>query len=64
MRFSTMKLLASLFLVVTEINAEAWGPCKIGARNAAQCQQLCDIAHYCEAWSFKKSAKLGFVVSW
>ena len=55
----TMKLLASVLLVVSEVNA-AWGPCQIGAGSAAQCQHLCNLSTYCEAWTFKESAKLGF----
>ena len=29
------------------------GPCRVGASDHRQCQQLCDATSFCEAWSYK-----------
>ena len=33
------------------------GACRIGAETRQECQKLCDITSYCDAWSFKESIK-------
>lgn len=38
---------------------QASGSCKIGAETRQECQNLCDITSYCDAWNFKKSVKFG-----
>merc|ERR1712227_1115975 len=52
MRLSTRSCV--ILFSILEVNG---GNCKMGAISRQQCQNLCDITSYCEAWSFKESAK-------